>query len=338
MKKMVSFFGDRSDVFVYLNQKAERYAVSRGIEYRWSPQLPYNEEDVIEELKHADAGIIDIQPFDESVFSQIKDRSKLLVRFGVGYDQVDLEAAANNGIAIARTTGANTTAVAEMALMLMLTARRRFPKYEECITKGVWNKEVGHEVIGSTVGIVGFGVIGQRLAKLLKGFDCNILVYDPCPQKKALDEAGAEATTLEALFQKADVISIHAPYCKETHHMINESLLLEMKSNAVLINTARGNLVDEDALYKALAEGVIAAAGFDVFAVEPLPMESPLRTLDNMIITPHVSSQTVESLWNIYKTAIDIAADFFAGKNSRHILNPEYRQFGSKEIKKEECV
>jgi len=336
MNKIVSFFGDQSDVFVHLNEKAAEYADSRGMEYKWSPQLQFNRENVIKELKNADAGIIDIQPFGESIFSQIKDSSKLLVRFGVGFDQVDLAAASRHGIAIARTTGANTTAVAEMALMLMLTAVRKFPVYEECIKKGIWSKEVGHELIGNTVGIVGFGVIGQRLAKLLKGFDCNILVCDPFPQKEALDELGARVTTLEELFRESDAVSIHTPYCKETHHMINESLLLKMKSNAVLVNTARGNLVDENALYNVLKERKIAAAGFDVFAVEPLPMDSPLRTLDNMILTPHVSSQTKESLWNIYKTAIDIAADFFEGKDSRHILNPEYRQLSSN--KKGECI
>lgn len=338
MKKLVSFFGDLSDVFIYLNKKAAEYADSCGIEYKWSQQLPFNEDSVIEELKNADAGIIDIQPFGESIFSQVRDSSKLLIRFGVGFDQVDLDAASRNGIAIARTTGANTTAVAEMALMLMLTANRRFPKYADCIKKGIWSKEVGHEIIGSTVGIVGFGVVGQRLAKLLQGFDCNILVYDPFSTKEAIDEIGTRVATLEELFQESDTVSIHTPYCKETHHLINESLLLKMRPNAVLINTARGNLVDEDALYKVLKERKIAAAGFDVFAMEPLPMDSPLRTLDNMIITPHVSSQTMESLWNIYKVAIDIAADFFAGKDSRHILNPDYRQFCAEDIKKEECV
>jgi len=137
MNKIVSFFGDQSDVFVHLNEKAAEYADSRGMEYKWSPQLQFNRENVIKELKNADAGIIDIQPFGESIFSQIKDSSKLLVRFGVGFDQVDLAAASRHGIAIARTTGANTTAVAEMALMLMLTAVRKFPVYEECIKKGI---------------------------------------------------------------------------------------------------------------------------------------------------------------------------------------------------------
>jgi len=250
-----------------------------------------------------------------------------LVRFGVGFDQVDLEAASRNGIAVARTTAANTTAVAEMALMLMLAARRKLPEYERCIHEGNWNKEVGHEIIGSTVGILGFGVIGQRLARLLKGFDCHVIVYDPFPKPEAFEACNADLVTIEELFKSADAISIHTPYNKDTHHLVSKELLSMMKPEAVIVNTARGNLVDEEALYEVLKEKKIAGAAFDVFAVEPLPLDSSLRELTNMIITPHVSSQTAESLWNIFKTAIDIAADFFAGKDSQHILNPEYKEY-----------
>lgn len=325
MRKIVSFFGEESQVFKDLNKRADEYARTHGFEYKWVIQSPYNKKNVVEELQKADAGIIDIEPYDGEVFEQIKDSAKLLIRFGVGFDQVDLKAASNYGIAIARTTAANTTAVAEMALMLMLNARRKFPAYEACAKAGEWTKEVGHEVIGSTVGIVGFGVIGQRLAELLSGFGCKILVYDPQPKEEALQRYGAEVMSLEEVMRKADAISIHTPYNAETHNMINSEKLALMKPEAVLVNTARGRLVDEEALYKALKEEKIAAAAFDVFATEPLPLDSPLRHLSNMIITPHVSSQTVESLWNIYKVAIDIAADFFAGKDSRHILNPDYK-------------
>ena len=326
MKKLVSFFGEPTEVFTLLNERAIAYAASHDIEYKWVPMQPYCEEQVIRELQEADAGIIDIQSFGEAIFSKIKEQTKILVRFGVGYDQVDLEAASKNGIAIARTTGANTTAVAEMALTLMLNANRRFPTYERCIAQGIWSKEVGHEVIGSTIGIVGFGVIGQRLAKLLKGFDCNILIYDPFPNLEAVKEIGGKVVSLEELFTQADSVSIHTPYCKETHHFIGEKLLSMMKPHAVLVNTARGNLVDEEALFEALQKNKIAAAAFDVFATEPLPMDSKLRILDNMILTPHVSSQTWESLWNIYKMALDIAIDFFAGADSKHILNPNYKK------------
>lgn len=323
MKKLVSFFGEESEIFRALNERAKTYAEQFGIQYRWIPQNPYDIKKVITELKEADAGIIDIEPYGENIFSQIGNRTKLLIRFGVGYDQVDLRAASRHGIAVARTTAANTTAVAEMALLLMIAARRRFPEYERCVEKGEWKKKVGHEVIGSAVGIVGFGRIGQYLARLLKGFGCRLMVYDPFLKESALHQYGAESVTLEEMFRTADVVSIHTPYCQETHNMIDERLLGMMKREAVLVNTARGNIVDEEALFYALKEKKLAAAAFDVFATEPLPKDSPLRSLPNMVITPHASSQTVESLWNIYKTAIEIASDFFAGRKTEHILNVE---------------
>ena len=324
MKKIVSFFGDKTEVFCCLNRKAEEYAASLGIEYRWAPQLPFSEENVIRELQNADAGIIDIEPYGESVFSQVKDSTKLMVRFGVGFDKVDLKAASRNGIAIARTTGANTTAVAEMALTLMLTCRRRMNLYQARTRAGEWVEDIGNELIGSTVGIIGYGNIGRRLAKLLKGFDCRILAYDPFPNEEAAKADGVELVALEEILTQSDAISIHVPYTKETHHMINRETLTLMKPTAVIVNTARGNIIDEDALYQALKSGQIAGAGVDVFAAEPLSVESPLLTLENAVLTPHVSSQTMESLWNIYKMAIDISADFFAGKGSPHILNPDY--------------
>ena len=326
MKKIVSFFGDKSEIFYQLNDRAKEYAKSLNMEYRWVPQLPFSEENVIKELQNADAGIIDIEPYGESIFSQIKDSGKLLVRFGVGYDKVDLKSASKNGIAVARTTGANTTAVAEMALTLMLSCKRRISKYQARAKAGEWVKDIGNEIIGSTVGIIGYGCIGQRLAKLLRGFDCRILAYDPFPKKEIMERDGVELVTLEELFCQGDVISIHVPYTEKTHHMVNSKTLKMMKPTAVIINTARGNIIDEKALYEALKSGEIAGAGMDVFAKEPLPIDSPLLTLENAVITPHVSSQTVDSLWNIYKMAIDISADFFEGKGSPHILNQDYKE------------
>lgn len=324
MKKIVSFFGDRTEAFCELNRRAEEYAKSLGIDYRWAPQLPFTEESVIEELRNADAGIIDIEPYGESIFSRIKDGAKLLVRFGVGFDKVDLKAASRNGIAIARTTAANTTGVAEMALTLILSCRRRINRYQARTRSGEWVKDIGNELIGGTVGIIGYGNIGRCLAGLLKGFQCRVIVYDPFPRKEILEKDGVELVELEDLFRQADAVSIHVPYTEQTHHMVNRERLALMKPTAVLVNTARGNIIDEEALYEALKSGRIAGAGIDVFAKEPLPPDSPLLTMENAVLTPHVSSQTMESLWNIYKMAIDISADFFAGKGSPHILNADY--------------
>ena len=326
MKKIVSFFGDTSELMVELNRKAEEYAASLGLEYRWAPQIPFDEDNVVAELQQADAGIIDVEPYGEPIFSRIKGGAKLLVRYGVGYDKVDLKAASEAGIAVARTTAANASAVAEMALTLILTCRRKIKQSMARLQNGQWGRDIGNEMLGAAVGIIGYGNIGRRLKGLLTGFRCEILVYDPYLSEEAAKAEGVELVTLEDLFRRADAVSIHVPYSPETHHLVGAKELALMKPTAVIVNTARGNIIDEDALYEALRDGKIAGAGIDVFASEPLPLDSPLRTLDNAVLTPHNSSQTVESLWNIYKVAIDICADFFAGKDSPHILNPDYKK------------
>ncbi len=174
------------------------------------------------------------------------------------------------------------------------------------------------------MGILGYGSIGRRLRRLLSGFDCRVLVYDPYVDDDVIRADGAESVSIEELFRLSDVVSIHVPYSPETHRLVDKRLLSLMKPSAVIVNTARGNIIDEDDLYEALKENRIAGAGLDVFAQEPLPVTSPLLTLSNAVLTPHVASQTEESLWNIYKMAIDICADFFAGKPCPHILNPDY--------------
>jgi phosphoglycerate dehydrogenase-like enzyme len=325
MKRIVSFFGDTSDIFKDLNKRAADYASGLGLEFVWSLQAPFDREKVIDELRGSDAGIIDVEPYNEEIFREIGDRCRLLVRFGVGYDKVDLDAAAKRHIAVARTTGANTPGVAEMALTLVLAARRKLKLNQRCVETGKWEKNVAHATIGSTIGILGYGAIGQAFAELLKGFGCRILAFDPYPKTELMRQNGITLVGLEQLFAESDAISIHVPYSESTHHLVGAHLLSLMKPTAVVVNTSRGNIIDEDSLFDVLSEGRIGGAALDVFAKEPLPADSPLLSLDNIILTPHVSSQTVESLWNIYKMAIDIAADFFAGKDSPHILNPEYK-------------
>lgn len=325
MKKIVSFFGDSSEILVELNRRAAEYAASLGMEYVWSLQSPFNRDNVINELREADAGIIDTEPYNEEIFREIGDRCKLFVRFGVGYDKVDLSAAAKRHIAVARTTGANTPGVAEMAVTLILAARRKLKLNQKCVNIGKWEKNVACSTIGSTIGILGFGAIGQALTELLKGFNCRIVAYDPNPKEELMQQKGVELVGIEELFKISDAISIHVPYGESTHHLVNAQLLSIMKPTAVIVNTSRGNIIDEEALCSALSAGTIGGAALDVFAAEPLPLNSPLLKMDNIILTPHVSSQTVESLWNIYKLAIDIAADHFTGKDSVHILNPEYK-------------
>lgn len=328
LKRIVSLFGDESEVFIGLNDKAKAYAASRGLEYAWVPMVPYTVQKAIAALRGADAGVIDVEPYGDEIFKEIASRNRLLVRFGVGFDKVDLAAATRHGISISRTTGANTLGVAEMAVTLILSARRMLGTNRLCIDSGKWVKNVAHETIGATVGIVGFGAIGQAVAGLLSGFGCRLIAYDPFPNQAVAEAKGVELVGLERLFKESDAISLHLPYSKETHMLVGDRLLSTMKLEAVIVNTARGNIIDEAALFRALSERRIAGAGLDVFGQEPLPTSSPLIGLDNIILAPHVSSQTHESLWRIYEMAIDIAADAFEGKPVRNLLNPDCRPLG----------
>lgn len=326
MKKIVSFFGERSTVFQDLNERARIYAKEKHIDFVWRPQTPYNVDSVISELNHADAGLIDVEPYGEAIFSKLNQRCKLLIRFGVGFDKVDLNAASKYGICCTRTTGANKTGVAEMALMQILAARRQVMLNRKTVNSGVWVKNIGRELIGGKVGILGFGNIGICLATILQGFGCEILAYDKHPSVAEAQRLGVRFAELAEIFSTCDAISVHLPYCPETHHLIGKKYLSMMKKDAVIVCTARGNIIDEDALYEALVHNQIGGAGLDVYAVEPLPADSKLIRLDNIILTPHVSSQTYESLWYTYKKAIDIMADFFDGKtlDPSDLLNPDY--------------
>lgn len=318
MKRLVSvFYRDFPESFV-LNDRAKAYAAEKGIEYEWVKVNPFSKEKVIEALANADAGIIDCEVYDKEIFSQINARNHLLIRYGVGFDAVNLEDAKACGVHIARTQGANATAVAEMALTLMLTLKRNIVPSN--LTSAPWHSSIGTEMIGATVGILGFGAVGKTLAKLLTGFGCRVLAYDTYQDEKAAAELGVTFTDMETIFRESDAISLHMALNEQTAKCINKSLLDLMKPTAVLVNTARGGLIHDDDLIDALKNGKIAGAGLDVFSTEPLPAESEYRKLPNVVLTPHIASSTLESFWNIYKCAIEIADNIFQGKSDPRLL------------------
>jgi len=326
MKKVVCLYGTASEMTEKMNKRAEQYAALRNLKYEWVPQQPWSVESAVEALQEADAGIIDVEPYDEKIFSRIKDRCHLLVRYGVGFDAVNLKEASENHIAVARTTGANAESVAEMAFAMIMAAKRNFLTNDRNVRGGRWCRTIGQEMLGKKLGILGFGAIGRKLASLFSGFQAEVAVYDPFISKEQAEAAGVKAEDLDTIFSTCDAISIHVPYTKDTHHLINAERLALMKKTAVVVCTSRGNIVDEEALAEALKNHQILGAGLDVFAEEPLPAESPLIGLDNVILTPHVSAQTEDALWNMYKKAIDISADFLEGKEiGGDLLNPEYR-------------
>jgi D-3-phosphoglycerate dehydrogenase len=324
LKQIVSFFGSQNEEIVRLNDEARSYAENLGLAYTWVPMQPFDKELAIKEMKTADAAIIDVDPFDESIFREIAARTKLLIRFGVGYDAVDLEAASRHGIAVARTPGANSSGVAELALTLALAVKRRVVNHQIMLVEGKWQKHMGSELSGAIVGIVGFGAVGQKLAKYLAGFDCRLLAYDPYPDEQQAETLNVQFTSLEALFESSDLISLHLPYNRTTDKIVNRGMIGRMKNSAVIVNTSRGGVVDEEALFDALNNKRIGGAGLDVFTVEPIGPDHPIVGLDNVVLTPHIASFTHESLWGTYKMALDTAADFFNGKTCSNIINKDF--------------
>ena len=329
MKRIINLYGLPSEIVNEQNKRAAEYAATKNMEYVWVPMNPFSNEKAIAALKGADAGIIDVEPYDKTIFQEINDTVKILVRYGVGFDAVNLKDATEAGIAISRTTAANSQAVAEMALTMIMGAKRFMHHSRKIVNSGKWERLIGSEMFGKTLGILGFGAIGRRVAKLFSGFECDVLVYDPFLTEEAAKAAKVKKVELNEIFCESDAITVHMPYTKESHHIINAERIAMMKETAVIVCTARGNLIDEDALAKALREHKILGAGLDVFAQEPLPLDSPLIELDNIILSPHNSAQTREALWNMYKKAIDVAAAYLNGEDiGMDLLNPALKQKG----------
>ena len=220
---------------------------------------------------------------------------KLLHKWGVGVDNLDIATARELGIKVARTTGSNAVPVAEFALGLMLSALRFISYGHAHLKQGDWRggRLPGDTftLSGKTIGIVGFGAIGQNVAKLLKGFGCTILYNKRQPLPAAQEaELGARHASLAEILAQADIVSLHCPLTPETTGLIGRDAFAAMKKTAVLVNVARGGVVAEDALIEALRNREIAGAAMDVFAVEPLPADSPLLALDNLVVTPHLAA------------------------------------------------
>ncbi len=224
---------------------------------------------------------------------------RLLHKWGVGVDNFDLDAARELGIKVARTTGSNAVPVAEFALGLMLSALRNMAYGHEGLQKGewrTWKMRDAFMLSGKTVGIVGFGAIGKTLARLLTGFGCRILYTKPTPLDAA-EEArlGATWAPLADLLAQSDVVSLHCPMTEQTRNMIDFRALSTMKKTAILVNCARGGVVVEDDLVRALREGVIHAAASDVYETEPLPPDSTLLGIPNMVTTPHLAAMAADN-------------------------------------------
>jgi D-3-phosphoglycerate dehydrogenase len=247
---------------------------------------------------------------------------KVIGRAGSGLDNVDKAEATKRGIVVMNTPGGNTVTTAEHTISLIVAMARQIPQATASMKQGKWEKKkfMGVELFGKTLGIVGIGNIGSHVAKVAQGMGMDILAYDPYLSEEKARSLGVEVVTLDKLFKKSDVITLHIPLTDETRNLIGTKSIAKMKKGVRIVNVSRGGVVDEKALYKALKTGKVAAAALDVFEVEP-PSDSPLMELDNFICTPHLGASTADAQENVAVAVANQLADFLIKGTVRNAVN-----------------
>jgi D-3-phosphoglycerate dehydrogenase len=299
----------------------EQRLVDAGCELISSPyQRGATEEELIPLVRDVDAVLATTDAFTRRVFAAA-NRLKIVARFGVGYDAIDCDAAAEHGVWVTITPGTNELSVADHTLALILALARRLVPEVNATKAGDWARPIGTELGGLTLGLIGFGRIGRQVALRARAFGMALLVYDLFQDEQAAAEVGARYVPLDDLLAGADFVSLHAPATPQTHDLINAETLARMKPSAYLVNTARGELVNEADLAAALRAGQIAGAALDVFKQEPPPKDHPLLALPNVIATSHVAGITTQSAQRMAALAADNILAALRGERPPHPVN-----------------
>ena len=293
---------------------------------------PLTEAELLPQLVGVHAVLAGMDAFTAEVLASQEARDlKIISRWGVGIDAVNLPAAAKEGIVVGFTPGLLNEDVADYAMGMLLALARRIPQGARSLQEGRWDSEWGHSLSGKTLGLVGCGGIGQAVAKRARGFDMRLLAYDPMPSPEA-QRMGIEFVSMEQLLAESDFISLHSALTPETRGLIGEAQLRAMRPTAFLINTARGAVIDETALARALREQWIAGAALDVFVEEPLPAGHPLHSVPNLLLTPHQASLGYGCGAKVSGAVADAVLDVRAGRRPRWVANPDVYQLGNLRI------
>ena len=296
----------------------------------WTGEMPPPKSLLAEKVKKAD-GLICLltEKVDEEVIAAAGPQLRGICQIAVGFDNIDVKSATKKGIYVTNTPGVLTETTADFAFTLLMATARRIAEADKYVKSGHWKVPwglmmlLGQDIWGKTIGIVGIGRIGSAVARRAKGFNMKILYYDVYRNEQIEKELDVEYVPLETLLKESDYITIHVPLMPETHHLINEDRLKMMKKTACLINTSRGPVVDEKALYQALKEGKIAGAGLDVFEQEPTLVDTPLLKLDNVVVAPHISSASYETRSKMAEMVAENLVAFFEGRKPPNLVNPE---------------
>lgn len=313
--KVAAYKKDLMKPKVYVTRLLPEEALNRILSYCdariWKGDLPPSRTELLENIKDVEGLLCLLTDKIDAELMFNAPKLKVISNLAVGFDNIDLVEARKRGIQVGNTPGVLTETTADFAFALMMASARRLVEGDRSVRAGSWKTWrplifLGHDIFSSTLGIIGMGRIGSALARRAKGFNMKVVYYDLYRQEEKMEkELGIEYVTLERLLSTSDFISIHTNLTEETQHLIGKKEFRMMKPNCVLVNTARGAIVDNIALYEALEEKKIFGAALDVTDPEPLPMDHPLLTLENFIVTPHIASASIKTREKMAEIAVD---------------------------------
>ncbi len=300
--------------------EAKALLESKGCEIVESPfGRPMTFDEIKERIADIDAVIAGVDDWNEVVF-KIAPKLKVISRFGVGVDNIDVEAARKYGIKVTNAAGGNSNAVAELTIGLIISAMRHIPQLHASTREGAWARFAGEEIRGRTIGLLGFGNIARLIAKKLQGFDVKLMAYDKYPNMEAAKTLNVEMTDADTVLSSADILCMMLPSLPETRQFMNAEAFSKMKDGAYLINTARGALIDENALAAALESGKLRSAAIDVYETEPASPDNPLFSLPGIVTTPHTAAETYETYHGVGLLTANAILDVSAGKEPQNLL------------------
>ncbi|MHB1131712.1 MAG: 2-hydroxyacid dehydrogenase [Chloroflexota bacterium] len=294
----------------------------------WQGELPPPRADLLARCQDKDAVLSLLTDKIDAEFLDNAPNLKIAANLAVGFDNIDVPECSRRGVAASNTPAVLNDTTADFAWALLMASARRIVEGVDYVRASKWQTWgpmllMGQDIHHATLGLVGLGRIGIAVAKRAQGFDMRVLYYDVVRREDVERELGLEFVDLDTLLSQADFVSVHTPLTKETHHLLSTEQFAKMKRSAVVVNTARGPVIDPKALYTALKEGQIWAAGLDVTEPEPIPMDDPLLTLPNCIVVPHIASASIATRTQMAKLAAENILAVLNGKPGPTLLNPE---------------
>lgn len=280
----------------------------------------YTYEQIAQVIGDVDGAVIGLDDWTEDIF-KIAPKLKVIAKFGVGVDNIDIRKAKEYGIKVINAPGQNSNAVAELTIGLMIGVLRGIVPLHKKMENGEWVRRVGHEIKGKTIGLLGFGAIARLTAEKLMKFDAEVIASDLYPDERLAAEYDVKMVTQKELLSRSDIISVHIPASEKTYHLLDAEAFNRMKDEAYIINCARGSIIDTDALCRALKSGRIGGAALDAFEAEPLTKDAEILACGNVICTPHTGAETYEAYKNVSMCTAQGVIDVLEGREPEYCTN-----------------